>query len=243
MKLKYRLLKVLLLTCLMVFLMNFAIRRHYNKVLNKDHVYVFIKNEDSVQFIDKQKIMNLLYKTSVDGKLEKIKDLNISEAKKELKTNPYISKGNIFVDLDGNVNVNINQKVPIARIKTPKGEFYLDNQGNKFPLSSDYSYPCMLVIGNILPSEYKKLTELCKDISVDKMFKNHIVGIEKDNQNSYNLLLNIEGVYIEFGGLENEYQKLANLKEFYKQYLDYVGFDAYKKISLKYDNQIVTTKR
>ncbi len=242
MKLKYRFLKIFLLVVLLGFLMNFAIKRHNDKKI--DEIRIHIENSDQVQFITNEMVKDIINKSSKNGyKAIQIKDIDIIKTENNLHSNPFVSQGNVYIDLDGVVNVVLGQKVPIARVKTPKEVFYLDKKGNKFPLSSNFSFPCMMINGNIQPDEYQKIAKASELISVDKLFKNHIVAIEKDSKNSYNFLLNLGGVYIEYGKLENNRQKLTNLKEFYKQYLDYTGFDAYKKISLKYDNQIVATKR
>lgn len=242
MKLKYRFLKISLLIFLLGFLMNFAIKRHNNRPIDKMDIY--IENSDKIHFITDKKVINVINQSSKNGiKAEKIEDINIIKTEEILHSNPFISKSNVYINLNGEINVTISQRIPIARVKTPKEEFYLDNKGNKFPLSLDFSLPCMLVGGDIQKNEYKDIAKLCELISVDNLLKNHIIGIEKDKGNSYNFLLNIEGTYIEYGEIENNRQKLTNLKEFYKQYLDFIGFDAYKKISLKYENQIVATKR
>ena len=49
--------------------------------------------------------------------------------------------------------------------------------------------------------------------------------------------------YIELGTLNNFEQKLHNLKLFYDQYIDYIGTGDYEKLSLKFVNQVVATKR
>ncbi|MDR3272760.1 MAG: cell division protein FtsQ [Flavobacteriaceae bacterium] len=224
------------------FLMNFAIRRHNDKKVDK--INVTIGNSDKVYFVTEKIIRKTIDGSSKNGKkAEEIKDLDIIKTEENLDKNPFITWSNVYVDLDGNVNVDVVQKVPVVRVKTAKEEFYLDENGGKFPLSSEYSYPCLLAGGNVKPDEYRKLAYLAHNISVDNLLKNHIIAIEKEKKNSYNLFLNLEGVYIEFGDLKNCRQKLTNLKEFYKQYLDKVGFEPYSKISVKYNNQIVATKR
>lgn len=242
MKLKYRFLKIFLLIISLGFLMNFATQRHNNKEIHK--IQIHIENSDKVHFVTEPMVKNIINISSKNGKKAlKIKDIDIIKTEQNLDANPFVIQSNVYIDLEGIVNVTVSQKIPVVRIKTANEEFYLDQQGNKFPLSKNFSFPCLMVSGDIKPDEYVNLTYLCKLISVDNLFKNHIIAIEKDKRKSYNFLLNIPGVYIEYGDLANSPQKLTNLKEFYKQYLDYVGFNAYKKISLKYDNQIVATKR
>ena len=48
---------------------------------------------------------------------------------------------------------------------------------------------------------------------------------------------------IHFGMLVNSTEKLANLYQFYKQAMPVKGWQTYSDISLKYNNQIVCTKK
>jgi cell division protein FtsQ len=242
MKLKYRFIKIFSLVIVLGYLMKFALQRHNDKRIDK--VNIHIENSDYVHFITNEMIYDIVNQSSKNGKkVIKIKDIDISKTENNLNTIPFISNSNVYIDLNGCININIGQKIPVVRIKTPDEEFYLDQFGTKFPLSKNFSLPCLIVSGDVKVEEYKELVKLSQLITKDDILKNHIISIDKDKKNSYNLLLNVAGEYIEYGELKNNHQKLTNLKEFYKQYLDYVGFGVYKKISLKYDNQIVATKR
>lgn len=242
MKLKYRLIKILFLILSLFFLMNFAIKRHDNRDINE--INIQIDNSDRIQFITKDMVKQIVGQSSHNGiQANKIKDINTIKTEESLNANPFILKNNVYIDLNGEINIHVVQKQPIARIKTNKDEFYLDNYGNSFPLSKNFSLPCLLVNGEIHEDEYEGIANLVQVICKDNLLKNHIVGIEKVKKDLYNLILNVSDCYIEYGKIENNKQKLTNLKEFYTKYLDYVGFSTYKKISLMYDNQIVATKR
>src|SRR5690625_5807572 len=80
-------------------------------------------------------------------------------------------------------------------------------------------------------------------IKADKLLKNHVIAMRKEAPNSFNLLINKGDYIIEFGELERIEEKFENLKLFYEQYLGKVGLDYYEKINLKFNNQIVATKR
>src|SRR5690606_571913 len=111
------------------------------------------------------------------------------------------------------------------------------------PLSSLYSAEVMLVGGNIEESDFEGLKELIKFISADKLLKKHIIAVKKQQPNSFILLVNKGDYVIEFGELKDFDKKFEKLKLFYKQYLGKVGMNYYKTINLKFNNQIVATKR
>lgn len=68
------------------------------------------------------------------------------------------------------------------------------------------------------------------------------VGISKEGDD-YFLLTNDGNYRVELGDLENIDFKIRGFKTFVEKYLIYQAPQKYTKISLKYDNQIVTTLR
>ena len=98
----------------------------------------------------------------------------------------------------------------------------------------------MLVTGDIQPSEYKKLAELIKKIDKDDFSKRFFIGIDKEKGN-YNLLTSEGNYKVEIGDLDNIDFKVKGFKTFVEKYLVYQDPQKYSKISVKYDNQIVTT--
>lgn len=116
----------------------------------------------------------------------------------------------------------------------------MDEKGNEFPTSPNYSYACMLVTGDVKKSEYRKLAELVNKIDKDEFSKKYFIGISKED-GGYNLLTS-EGSYkVEIGDLDRIHLKVKGFKTFVEKYLVYQQPEKYSKISVKYDNQIVTT--
>jgi cell division protein FtsQ len=98
----------------------------------------------------------------------------------------------------------------------------------------------MLVMGNVKKSEYVKLAELISKIDNDDFSKKYFIGIAKKKGN-YELLTN-EGYFkVEIGDLEKIDLKVKGFKAFVEKYLIHQNPEKYTKVSVKYDNQIVTT--
>ena len=84
--------------------------------------------------------------------------------------------------------------------------------------------------------------ELVKNINADEFSRNFFIGIKKIGQDYF--LMTNDGYYkVEIGDLENIKLKIKGFKTFVEKYLIYQSPERYSKISLKYDNQIVTTIR
>ena len=98
----------------------------------------------------------------------------------------------------------------------------------------------MLVMGDVDASEYQKLGQLVEKIDKDDFSKKYFIGIKKEKDN-YNLLTSDGNYKVEIGDLENIDFKVKGFKTFVEKYLVYQNPNKYKKISVKYNNQIVTT--
>jgi len=195
------------------------------------------QSKTPVYFVDEKDIKELMKQYNPT---RKIGDINIPELEKKINQIPFVDSANVYLNLNGNLNVDIKQRVPVFRLNKNGKDFYVDRKGVEFPISKNFSLPSMLVMGDIKPSEYKKVGELIEKIDKDDFSKKFFIGITKEKDN-YNLLTS-EGYYkVEIGDLDKIDLKVRGFKTFVEKYLVDQSPEKYKKISLKYDNQIVTT--
>ncbi len=237
MKNKYRILKIAVTVILLGFLLSFSLKRFSKQKITDDKVSVKLNDGNPVYFVDEKEIKSLVQKENPSGK---IGDLEIPELEKKLNKNPYIDSANVYLNLNGNLNLDIKQRVPVFRINYQGKDFYVDDKGMEFPISRNFSYPCMLVTGNVKPSEYEKLAELVKYIDKDDFSKKYFIGISKE-KGSYNLLTSEGNYKVEIGDLDNIEFKTKGFKTFVEKHLVFTDPQKYSKISVKYNNQIVTT--
>lgn len=153
-----------------------------------------------------------------------------------------VDSANVYLNLNGVLNVDVKQRVPFMRINNGAKQYYVDSNGEEFPLSDKFSYPCMLVSGDIPKEDYKGLSELIAKIGKDDFNKRYFVGINKEGGN-YELLTDEGNFKVQLGDLENIDFKLKGFKTFAEKYLIYQDPLKYRQVSVKYNNQIVTTLR
>lgn len=238
MKNKWRILKIFVTIVIFGFLLSFSLKRFNEKKI--DEKSITVKLNDSkipVYFIDEKDIRKIVEKYNPT---KKVGDIEIPSLEKKLNELPAVDSANVYLNLNGKLNVDIKQRVPVFRLNNGGKGFYVDKNGIEFPISKNYSHPCMLVSGEVKKKEYKKLVELVEKIDKDSFCNNFFVGITKEN-GSYNLLTN-EGFYkVEIGDLDRIDFKVKGFKTFGEKYLVNQTPEKYSKISVKYDNQIVTT--
>ena len=190
-----------------------------------------------VYFVDEKDIKDLVKQFNPT---KKIGDVKIPELEKKINEIPFVDSANVYMNLNGNLNVDIKQRIPIFRLNKNGKDFYVDEKGVEFPISRNFSYPCMLVMGDVDASEYQELGQLVEKIDKDDFSKKYFIGIKKEKDN-YNLLTSDGNYKVEIGDLDNIDFKVKGFKTFVEKYLVYQNPNKYKKISVKYNNQIVTT--
>ena len=236
MKNKFRILKILITVIIFGFLLSFSLKRFNNKPIENVTVKL-AKTKNPVYFIDEKEVKEIVKKANPT---KKIGDIDIPELEKKLNLLPAVDRANVYLNLNGTLNLDIKQRIPVFRLSKGDQNFYVDEKGNEFPISKNYSYPCMLIRGDVKKSEYKKLAELVDKIDRDDFSKKYFIGISKEKE-SYNLLTSEGNYKVEIGDLDRIDMKVKGFKTFVEKYLINQNAEKYSKISVKYNNQIVTT--
>ena len=198
---------------------------------------VYPKNGEKVYFIDEKDVKDFVKSFNPSNR---IGDIDIPTLEKKVNNFPSVDSANIYLNLNGNLNVDIVQRIPAFRLNKGNLNFYVDTKGEEFPISKNYSHPSMLVTGDVKRSEYKDVVELVDKINKDEFSRDYFIGISKEN-NSYNLITSEGNFKVEIGDLENVELKVKGFKAFVEKFLVYQDQDKYSKVSVKFDNQIVTT--
>lgn len=237
MKNKYRILKIAVTLILLGFLLSFSLKKFSGQKITDNKISVKMSDKTPVYFIDEKDIREIVKKENPSGK---VGDLNIPALEKKINALPAVDSANVYLNLNGKLNLDIKQRVPVFRLNKNGRDFYVDEKGIEFPISKTYSHPCMLVTGNVQKDEYQKLAELVEKIDKDDFSKKYFIGISKDN-GDYNLLTSEGNYKVEIGDLDNIEFKVKGFKTFVEKYLVYQDPEKYNMISVKYQNQIVTT--
>ena len=241
MKRKLKIIKVIFGVALLIGLISFTVIKNASRTVKKIDV-AFVQPVDNY-FINDESIREIINKDGKDILKQPLREVNVREIEQKVSESPFVDSVQVSKDINGHLRLDIKANSAVARIKTLKNEFYLTTKGGKMPLSKLNSADVILVSGDVKPNEYEDLSKFVQALKADDLLKNHIIAIQKVGQRSFNLIVNTGNYYIELGTLNNFEQKLHNLKLFYNQYIDFIGTEDYEKLSLKFVNQVVATKR
>ena len=211
--------------------------------------------EGKETFIDQHDISDLV--STQFGKVvgRPLAEIPTDKIEKALMELPYVSSADVYADMDGILQVLVQQREVILRIVNKAGkEYYIDTQGEKVPVTLKYVPHVLVANGNIREGYEKPLdtiqTQLVKDLVTivkhvknDPLWSNQIVQLYVDHQQDIEIIPRVGTQPLIIGDASKLDEKLGRLEVFYKNILPKVGTRAYEKVNVKYDGQIICERR
>ena len=231
--------RLLLMLALVIFLYSFTGKRNLNRKVTKAEVVFVGENQ---LFVKQQAVNKLLIENRQDPKTIATDALDLNKLEKTIDSHPLIDKSEVSVSVDGVLKAVVKQKTPIARINGKGASFYIDYKGNKMPLSDNYTARVLLVSGEINDKNKEDLAKLFRVIYDDVFLKKNIIGMQVMPNGSVLMLNRNYNFKIDFGQLINVEQKFKNYKAFFQKVVLDSSIAEYKKIDLRFAEQVVCTK-
>ncbi len=210
--------------------------KNKSRIINKIHVKII---PNSSYFISADSIRNSINKYILTSK----DSISLSKIEQEIDKNTYVEKSQIYMKIGQELNVDIRQKEPIARVITPDSIFYLDKNSNFMSLSKLKSSNVPVIFGFNEYSDLKYLTEISLMIKNDEFLNKNISQIFIKDDQKIDLKMRGNNIIIEFGNNNSLKNKIQNLKAFYNRAISKNEIDKYKKINLRFENQVVVVKK
>ena len=231
--------RLLLMLALVIFLYSFTGKRNLNRKVTKAEVVFVGENQ---LFVKQQAVNKLLIENRQDPKTIAIDALDLNKLEKTIDSHPLIDKSEVSVSVDGVLKAVVKQKTPIARINGKGASFYIDYKGNKMPLSENYTARVLLVSGEINDKNQEDLAKIFRVIYDDVFLKKNIIGMQVMPNGSVLMQNRNYNFKIDFGQLINVEQKFKNYKAFFQKVVLDSSIAEYKKIDLRFAEQVVCTK-
>jgi len=244
--------------------MSFVNEKQKNILCN--NIQVSITDSSINGFIKQSDIREFFHQSDMKVMGSPVVLINTKELEKKLQEYSAVKNAEVYVTMGGDICVNIDQRNPILRVINKRGNsYYIDEDGTIMPLSNKFSSHVLIANGHIVehfeinksrkipckPEELQQsgntimcdLYTLGKFINGDEFWKAQIEQIYVNDNYEYELVPRVGAHIINLGSINDYEKKFRNLKAFYVQGLNKVGWNKYEKINLKYENQVICTKR
>ncbi len=238
MKRSLEILKFIFLLVLMAFLFSFTKKRNDARKINKIDIEFVDENSPFITYntVNKLLIQNHAQVTGI-GK----ETLVLKMMEQRLLENPMVRDAQVYVSVDGTLGAKIEQRRPIGRVSASP-DYYLDADGKKMPLSEVYSARVPIITGTS-KNNFNEVTPLLLKIEEDEFMKSLVVGLNRKTDGDIELELRKMNLKILFGKPERMPDKFQNFKAFYKKTKKDSTLYGYNWVNLKFDNQVIATKK
>ncbi len=224
---------------LVLFLFAFTSKRNDGRKIVKTDVQ-FVG--DNNLLVTNEMVNKLLKDKSGVGKSIDKDKLDLNTLEKSINNHDMIEKSEVFVSIDGVLKAVVTQRTPIGRFFGENSSFYIDSKGTKMPLSAIYAARVPLISGQLNSENQQEVAALLKIIYTDDFLKKNITGMRIENDGDVILQTRNYDFDIMFGKTINMKAKFNNYKAFYQKAVSDSTINYYKKINLKFTQQVVCTK-
>lgn len=178
--------------------------------------------------------------------------LNLKQMEQQLNAHPSVASVQVFHRLNGVLYVDLAARKPIARVSGVDEDFYLDETGRKFPLSSYYSPNVPLVRGvldeNMEPVDtlgciLDEIMPVVLYVHKDPFWSAQISEIRRTQAGDIVLYPEIGNIPMTLGDVYDLESKFNRLYAFHEQVIRKHGWEKYKGVSVEFKGQVIAKKR
>lgn len=221
----------------MIFLYSFSLKKNGNRLVNTVNIS-FSEGQENL-FITHEIVNNLLIQKQGNAINIKKEDLNLKRLEELLDNHKMIENAEVFSAINGSLNAKIKQKTPIVRYVSSNTMYYLDNKGDKMPLSENFSARVPVIFGDFDVDSKEEYVVLFNAIAKDDFLKKSITGIEILPSGNVVMTNRDYSFKILFGSPVNVDKKLKNYKAFYMHAIKDTLIKNYKSVNLLFTDQVV----
>lgn len=219
-------------------------RRSYHNSVCEEFVVV-IKDSTKTQFVSAKEIEDLVKRYKLHPVGKPFNEINTLAIRDSILSNKLIESANVYITSGSSVIATVQQREPVLRVMSDiKGNFYVDKDREVMPVSSSFAVYVPIATG-LIDEEFAKndLYDFAIFLKNNPVWDAWIEQIVVNQEKEVELIPRAGDFRIIIGKLENYNSKLNKFVRFVDGGLNVVGWNRYSAINLKYDNQVVCTRK
>ena len=206
---------------------------------------VVIRDSARTRFVLAQDIVNLVKRYDLYPVGKTFGEINTLSIRDTILTNRLVESAEVYTTPGGSIVAAIRQREPVLRvISDVKGNFYVDKDRHVMPVSSSFAIYVPIATGAI-DEEYaqNELFDFAMFLHDNPDWDAWIEQIVVQKNHQVELIPRVGDFRIIMGNLDDYPEKLAKFVRFVNEGLAIVGWNRYTEINLKYENQVVCTRK
>lgn len=207
-------------------------------------VEVQVINADSTSFVTSEGVLNDLAHQGLEFKGKRMADINASAIEKALSKSPYLEFADMVMCQDGHLLIKVSQLLPVMRVFDGENSYYVNRAGKHMDASLYYHSDVPVVQGHFTKKyPATRLLPLIDYVEKDSLLSSLVTMYQVRDSNNIIIVPQISGHVVNMGNASDFENKFAKLKLFYREVMPKRGWNAFDTISVKWNHQIVATRR
>lgn len=205
---------------------------------------VRILNADSTVFITQKLILSELEEQHLNPIGKPFSKINTEVIEKALDKFDYLEEAECVIEDNSRIIIEVKQFIPVMRVFDGGKSYYLNKDGKQMIANGHYHIDVPVVQGTF---NYKfkatSLIPLTQYILKNEALNTFVTMIVARDSNNVYIVPNVYGHVINMGAPKDLDSKFEKLKLMYSEVMPVMGWYTYDTISVKWDYQIVATRR
>lgn len=205
---------------------------------------IYIDDPHNTGFISPNEVRAMLVNSQEFPEGRAVSELNLTRLERLLRSNPYIDHAKCHITAEGHLAIMLTPRHPVLHVLDNHGrDYYIDNHGDPMP-KSYHTSDLMVLSGDVdSATAGPAYAPLAIRLQEDSFWVAQVQQIHIASDGDIELTPRVGQHIIELGDTTMLHDKLQRMQIFYTHALPRTGWDCYSRISLKYNGQIVCTKR
>ena len=207
-------------------------------------VEVEVINADSTSFVTPQGVLSDLEHQGMKFVGKRMADINASDIEEILGDSPYLEFADIVKCAEGKLLIRVSQLLPVLRVFDGENSYYVNRAGKRMDASIYYHTDVPVVQGHFT-NKYPatRLLPLIDYVESDSLLRSLVTMYTVRDSNNIIIVPQISGHVVNMGNASGFENKFAKLLLFYREVMPKRGWNTFDTISVKWDHQIVATRR
>jgi cell division protein FtsQ len=210
---------------------------------NCKEIKIIITDKPAHRLIGEDEVFSLVAKAGLDPIGKRLKDVKTESMENVIKNNSFVKSVESYITPSGNVCLKIDQRIPKFRVIGSEN-YYIDTERTRVPITDNFTAYIPIVTGKV-SEEFAKgeLFDFMTFLDKNSFWNAQIEQVNVLHNNKIEFVTRVGDTIVLLGSLDDYKTKLDKLQKLYTEAFNVIGWDRYKKIDLRYNGQIVCTKR
>jgi cell division protein FtsQ len=206
---------------------------------------VVVEDSSRTQFVLTRDIERLVKRYDLYPVGKPFGEINTLAIRDTILTNQLVESAEVFTTPGNGIIALIRQRQPVLRVISDReGSFYVDQERRIMPVSTAFTVYVPLATGAVTEAFARdQLYDFAMFLHRNADWDAWIEQIDVRSNGDVVLIPRAGDFHVVMGGLEDFPAKLSKFVRFVDEGLNVVGWNRYSEINLKYDNQVVCTRK